>query len=1440
MAEIKSIQIGSTTYDLRDDTKVVKNTAITAGTNCKITYDAKGLVTAGAALTASDIPNLSADKITSGTLGTDRIPSLAASKITSGTFDAARIPNLAASKINSGTFDTARIPSLAADKINSGTFDIARIPTGTGASQVALGNHTHSITLATDTGTPAITLSHNTTYKLTAGGSAVIFKLPSDSNTNYYHTPSYSSGLKIGTGTGVNDMYVPNGSTTAAGVLQIGTGATNAAAGNHSHTVFNGLRINTQTDTTPLVIARSGTSGTDETVKYNVNDSVHNIYYVNDETSSAIKWTLVNTDTEGSTGVNASTHTMQVSASKTSVSLTLDGTAVSMAGHTHSYAGSSSAGGAATSANKLNTNAGSTLQPVYFSNGVPVATSYSVAKSVPADAKFTDTTYTAATTSTDGLMSSTDKSKLNSIAVSTGTTKSVTVGSDTLTFGSNAFNSTTIPTTYAGSSSAGGVATSAAKLSNTSKVGDTNKPVYFTANGVPAAISYTIEKSVPSDAKFTDTTYSNASTTTAGLMSAADKTKLNGIVVTNTSGTKSVTDGTSTLTFGSNAFNSTTIPTTYAGSSSAGGAATSANKINTDAGSTIQPVYFSNGVPVATSYSVAKSVPSDAKFTDTNTWRNVKVDGTEKLGTGTGTGALNFVSQNTNNGDVSFTYDGGIKATAKLPTFATVATSGLYSDLSGTPTIPTVNNSVITIKQTGISDQTFTLNGSAKTITLVDTNTWRPLGSGASDAAAGNHTHSLTLATDTGTAAITLAHNTTYKLTAGGSSLIFKTASDSNTNYYHTPSYSSGLKIATGTGVNDLYVPAASTTTAGTMSASDKVKLNGIATGAEVNVQSNWNQTDTTADDYIKNKPTIPATNVIPTTTTGDKLLVSTTTSGTAKWSNWSSAGFLKTNASGVISIDTNSYLTTSGTAADSSKLNGQAASYYQVALPTTTTAGKVLKSTSTAGTVEWGSDSNTNTWRNIKVNGTQQLGTGTNTGALDFVSQDTNNGDVSFTYDGGIKATAKFTHQSIKTLNTTATTTQSTNASEAIKGSGTITLHKVSKTGKYSDLIGTPTLKYQSPDYSSGLKISTGTNVNSLYIPFATEANGQFCLLDEDGRSVSVAEVITHITTCFRGDTSYVTMYDGTTKLISEVKAGDSVLGYDVNKQDYCEAIVLDNLRTGEANAFDCYVFEDGTTIDIYGDDSFLIHFLSRFDDMESDLTDCFSACGIKYLYTRSTEKKEHFRKIIKSTGGKDEGVAVIYKQDFYCATPTGRYCIDTSNGTCFINGLCQARKPINMLNRLVKYHKTFGPKIDSVFAGIFARYAEGADDLIPDDHIEDVSSAALLKELNENSAVIEMKKNYLNSTDYKATKYAEGALSEEEWLPIKAKRAEARTEINNMEARNAEIIPILKEANPCLMKEYGDKYWWVKKNRKEMLDFADLNNMLEDVREYFSQRMS
>jgi len=55
--------IGKLEY--KADNAVVKNANITGATKCKITYDEKGLVTAGDDLAASDIPNLDSAKVTS-------------------------------------------------------------------------------------------------------------------------------------------------------------------------------------------------------------------------------------------------------------------------------------------------------------------------------------------------------------------------------------------------------------------------------------------------------------------------------------------------------------------------------------------------------------------------------------------------------------------------------------------------------------------------------------------------------------------------------------------------------------------------------------------------------------------------------------------------------------------------------------------------------------------------------------------------------------------------------------------------------------------------------------------------------------------------------------------------------------------------------------------------------------------------------------------------------------------------------------------------------------------------------------------------------------------------------------------------------------------------------------------------------------------------------
>ncbi len=79
-------------------------------------------------LNVANIPDLSANKITTDQFTAARIPSLDAGKITTGEFVAARIPRLNADKINEGFFEVDRIPRLNADKINEGTFTLPRLP----------------------------------------------------------------------------------------------------------------------------------------------------------------------------------------------------------------------------------------------------------------------------------------------------------------------------------------------------------------------------------------------------------------------------------------------------------------------------------------------------------------------------------------------------------------------------------------------------------------------------------------------------------------------------------------------------------------------------------------------------------------------------------------------------------------------------------------------------------------------------------------------------------------------------------------------------------------------------------------------------------------------------------------------------------------------------------------------------------------------------------------------------------------------------------------------------------------------------------------------------------------------------------------------------------------------------------------------------------------
>ena len=130
-------------------------------------------------------------------------------------------------------------------------------------------------------------------------------------------------------------------------------------------------------------------------------------------------------------------------------------------------------------------------------------------------------------------------------------------------------------------------------------VGDANTPVYIASDGTATALSYTIAKSVPSDAVFTDTVYTHP--TTAGNKHIPSGGSSNQVLVYSAAGTAA---------WGS-------VPThTHSGYQSTDTAVT--HTASTAVGGTTTPVYIaSDGKATALSYTIAKSVPSDAVFTDT-------------------------------------------------------------------------------------------------------------------------------------------------------------------------------------------------------------------------------------------------------------------------------------------------------------------------------------------------------------------------------------------------------------------------------------------------------------------------------------------------------------------------------------------------------------------------------------------------------------------------------------------------------------------------------------------------------------------------------------------------------------------------------------------------------------------------------------------------------
>lgn len=181
------------------------------------------------------------------------------------------------------------------------------------------------------------------------------------------------------------------------------------------------------------------------------------------------------------------------------------------------------------------------------------------------------------------------------------------------------------------------------------------------------------------------------------------------------------------------------------------------------------------------------------------------------------------------------------------------------SYIKNKPTIPTVNNGTLTIQKNGNNIQTFSANQSTNATANITVPTKTSDLTNDSGYING-YTETDPIFSASPAAGITNANITQWNAAEQNVQADWNVTSSSSDAYIKNkptiPTKTSDL-----TNDSNFVSDANYVHTDNNYTTTEKNKLAGIAEGAEANVQSDWNVSDSTSDAFIKNKPTIPKVN---------------------------------------------------------------------------------------------------------------------------------------------------------------------------------------------------------------------------------------------------------------------------------------------------------------------------------------------------------------------------------------------------------------------------------------------------------------------------------------------------------------------------------------------------------------------------------------------------